>query len=77
MRIYGINLDAVEIPKSFKNNVFSFRILGEHDAGIVRQIENMEELLAGQLSSKIASKALCLVALDGDKILSIGRAPSC
>lgn len=66
-RIYGIDLGDYQ-PREFGNRGFEFRIIDRNANGIIRQIEEMEEWLQGQIKERLGKGSLCLVALDGDRV---------
>lgn len=65
--IYGIDLENLQ-PKRFDNNRFTFKKLEKDNIEIIKQIEKMEEWLRGKLEFKLKKGALCLVALQKEKV---------
>jgi len=68
-RIYRIKLDAIKPPEDLGNHNFTFKILTTQNVDMIAQIENIAEWLHGQLTEAIAAGQMCLVALDGDKVV--------
>ena len=68
-RIYRINLETTKPPDDFDNHNFTFKILTTQNVDMIAQVENIAEWLRGQLREGIAAGQLCLVALDGDKVV--------
>jgi GNAT superfamily N-acetyltransferase len=66
-RLYRADLRQVAIPDR-PDPAFVFRLLTPGDVASVRQIEDLEEWLRGTLQQRLAQGAICLLALDGDRV---------
>ncbi len=66
-RIYRFELERLrDIPS--KESLFVFKMIDKSDAGIIMQVEDMEEWLKGKVASMLENRGLCLVALDGERV---------
>jgi len=66
-RIYRFDIERLrDIPS--KKSVYAFKVIGKSDAGIISQIEDMEEWLEGKVASMLEDGGLCVVALDGERV---------
>ena len=66
-RIYRRDLFAGQFPEPTSEGLV-FKVIGTGDSQAIRQIENMEEWLQGQLP-EIMSRGLCVAVFDGPKVV--------
>ena len=66
-RIYRRDLFAGQFPEPSSEGLV-FKVIGTGDSQAIRQIENMEEWLQGQLP-EIMSRGLCVAVFDGPKVV--------
>jgi len=66
-RIYRRDLFAGQFPEPTSEGLV-FKVIGTGDSQAIRQIENMEEWLQGQLP-EIMSRGLCVAVFDGPTVV--------
>jgi len=66
-RIYRRNLWEEQFPELSPDGVV-FKVVGNEDTRVIRQIENMEEWLQDKLP-QILSHGFCLAAFDGPRVV--------
>ncbi len=68
-RLYRIDLRNY-VPKKVNEEMFTYRIINKnnYDQDKVRQIEELEEWSAGKIGPELQNDAICLVALDGERV---------
>ena len=67
-RIYCIDLREYQRSNPTQNNL-NFKLIAPIDKSLIHQIERAEEWLHGEVDPRLAAKrAICLVALDGEKV---------
>lgn len=71
--IYEINLSKAE-GKEIINKNLEFKLIDANDHALIRQIEEMEEWLKGQLRAKLESGGICMAVTDGDKLAGFNLA---
>ena len=71
--IYEIDL-VKAYGKEIINKDFVFKLIDANDHAAIRQIEEMEEWLKGQLKAKLESNAICMVILDQNKLAGFNLA---
>jgi len=67
-RIYRIDLTAPRPSAQCEEQGLSFKILSPDDHQAISKIENVHEWLQGGLKESLRAGALCLVALQGEKV---------
>ncbi len=68
-RIYGIDLEIFE-PRPPRKSEFVFKEVNPSQFGMIRQIEDMEEWLSGQVALQLEKGAYCLAAFKGEEVVS-------
>jgi ribosomal protein S18 acetylase RimI-like enzyme len=67
-RIYRIDLTEPRLPGKFDRQGLTFKILSPDDHQAISQIEKDHEWLQGGLKESIQAGAVCLAALQGEKV---------
>ena len=66
-RVYRIKLTNYE-PVEPSPSDFEYRMITDKDKNVIDQIEDMAEWLEGELAGMLRDKAICLAALENDKL---------
>lgn len=66
--LYELDLNKNVIQRG-QNSKYVFRLIHADEANLIAQIEEMEEWLNGSLKKKLLNGCLCMVALDGERVI--------
>lgn len=66
--IYELDLNK-SVSQRAQNSKYIFRLIHHDEDNLIDQIEHMEEWLSGSLKNKLQHNCLCMVTLDGDKVI--------
>jgi RimJ/RimL family protein N-acetyltransferase len=67
-RIYRIDLRRYHQPPPLSGSRWTFRFLTKADTAAIKQIEQMEDSLAGWMHSRLSNGSICLAAFDGEQV---------
>jgi GNAT superfamily N-acetyltransferase len=68
-RIFRIGLGRVERRRDFGQHDLTFRLLTTRDVDAIGQVERVGEWFRGELNDRIAKGQLCMVVVDGEKVV--------
>jgi GNAT superfamily N-acetyltransferase len=71
--IYELELNKY-VSQRAQNSKFIFRLIRHDEDNLIDQIEGMEEWLGGALKNKLQHNCLCMVVLDGDRVIGFNYA---
>lgn len=66
-RVYVKQIDGLK-KNSVNSNSFRFMLISPDNTEIIRQIEEMEEWLGGQVLNLLKTRYICMVAMDDGKL---------
>ncbi|MCP4745010.1 MAG: GNAT family N-acetyltransferase [Desulfobacteraceae bacterium] len=71
--IYELDLNTC-VKKQSNDSKYVFRLIHSGETHLIDQIEQMEEWLSGSLKKKLQNNCLCMVIMDGEKVIGFNYA---